>query len=584
MVSERAKKNADNSFYLKGGRYTTCDEHDHPHYYIHMTKAKVIPGKKIITGPAYLVIEDVKFYPLMLPFAFVPSTRSYSSGILMPSYGEESNRGFFLRDGGYYWAANEYFDAALTGDIYTNTSWGLRANTNYKVLYKYSGNLSAQRIVNINGEKDLPDYSKNTDFSLTWSHSQDSKASPYSNFSASVNYSTSSFDKNNVGSIINPELLATNTKRSSINYSRRFAGKPFSLSGSLQHSQNSRDTTIDLTMPDLTFNVNRIFPFKSKNKIGSKEGWYEKISFSYTANTRNTISTKESELLDASLAKDWKNGVKHTIPVSMNLKMLKYFTLTPNFNYTERWYFKSISKEYDPTLNRLVNKDTTGGFHRVYDYSMGASTSTKIYTFYKPIRALFGDKVEAIRHVMTPSASFSYRPDFSDPKYGFYDKIEYYNPDFDERVIQEYSYYDGMIYGVPGKGESGSLGLSLGNTLEMKVKSTKDTTGFRKINILESLNFSTSYNFLADSMQWSRISMSGRTKVLGTSISFSATFDPYALDTLSGGKVARVIRVNEFEWNRNKRIGRLENANLSFGFNFGSETFKIGRASCRETE
>ncbi len=577
VVSELAKKNSDNTYFLKDGRYTTCDQHDHPHFYINMTKAKVIPGKKIITGPAYLVIEDVKFYPLIIPFAFVPTTKSYSSGFLMPSYGEESSRGFFLRDGGYYWAANDYFDFALTGDIYANSSWGIRASSKYKVLYKFSGNFSAQKITNIYSEKDLPDYSKTNDFSLSWSHSQDSKANAYSTFSASVNYSTSSYDKNNVGSIINPVVLATNTKRSSVNYSRRFPDKPFSLSGSLQHSQNSRDTTIDLTVPDLTFTVNRLFPFKSKNKVGSNETWYEKISFSYTGNTRNYIHSKESELLDASLAKDWKNGVKHSIPVSMNMKLLKYFTLTPSFNYTERWYFKSISKEYDSDLSKVVDKDTTAGFNRVYDYSLGASTSTKLYTFFKPSRALFGDKIEAIRHVMTPSVSFSYRPDFGDPKYGYYDWFEYYDAKVDEIVKHEYSYYDGAIFGIPGKGESGSLGISLGNTLEMKVKSDKDTTGYKKISILESLNFSTSYNFLADSMKWSKISMSGRTKIFGTSISFGATFDPYVLDTLPMAKNAttnRIVRKNKFEWTENHRIARMESANLSFGFNFGSDTFK----------
>ncbi len=571
IVSEVAKKNSDNTYFLKDGRYTTCDHHDCPHFYINMTKAKVIPGKKVITGPAYLVLEDVKIFPLFIPFAFVPSTRSYSSGFLMPSYGEESNRGFFLRDGGYYWAANDYFDLAVTGDIYANSSWGLRMDSRYKVLYKFSGNFSAQKITNIFSEKDLPDYSKSNDFSLNWTHSQDSKANPYSTFSASVNYSTSSFDKNNVGSIINPEILATNTKRSSINYSRRFPEKPYNLNFSLQHSQNSRDTTIDLTIPDLTFTVNRIFPFKPKNKIGSKEAWYENISLSYTGNTRNSITSKESELKNASIAKDWKNGVKHTIPVSMNLKLLKYFTLTPNFNYTERWYFKSITQEYDEEAGVVVRKDTTAGFYRVYDYSYGVGTSTKLYTFYKPSRKLFGDKIEAIRHVMTPSASFSYRPDFGNPKYGYYDWFEYYNERTDEVVNYSYSYYDGSIFGVPGKGESGSLGLNLGNSLEMKIKSDKDSTGFKKIGILESLNFSTSYNFLADSLKWSRITMSGRTKIFGTSISFGATFDPYVLDTLPKGQV---VRMDRFEWSQNRRLARLESANLSFGFNFGSDNFK----------
>jgi lipopolysaccharide assembly outer membrane protein LptD (OstA) len=577
VVSERAKKNADNTYFLKDGRYTTCDNHDHPHFYINMTKAKVIPGDKIIAGPAYLVVEDVKIFPLFIPFAFVPTTSSYSSGFLMPSYGEESNRGFFLRDGGYYWAASELFDLSLTGDLYANSSWGLRTASNYRKRYKYSGSFNAQRITNVTSEKDLPDYSKSNDFSLTWSHRQDAKASPYSTFSASVNYSTSSFDRNNVGSIINPEVLAQNTKRSSISYSRQFPGTPFNMSMNALHSQNSRDTSINLTIPDLTLTMNRIYPFKKKNRIGSKESWYETISVGYTGNFKNEIQTKESDLSfrPQSLSDDWRNGARHSVPVSMNLKLLKYFTLTPNINYTERWYFKSTDKAWDAEQQEIVTTDTISGFNRVYDYSVGVSTSTKIYTFFRPSKAVFGDKIEALRHVMTPNVSFSYRPDFGDPKYGYYDWFEYYDEDRDQVVRHDYSYYENTLYGVPGKGESGSMGFSLGNSLEMKVKSDRDSTGFRKISILESLNFSSSYNFLADEFNLSNISMSGRTKVMGTSLSFGATFDPYALDTTTTRSgVLNVARVNTFEWNENKRLARLQTANLSFGFGFGSETFK----------
>lgn len=580
VVSERAKKNADNTYYLQHGRYTTCDHHDHPHFYINMTKAKVLPGDKIVTGPAYLVLEDVKIFPLFIPFAFVPTTSSYSSGLLMPSYGEESNRGFFLRDGGYYWAAGEIFDLSLTGDIYANGSWGLRTSSNYRKRYKYSGSVNIQRITNINSEKDLPDYSKSNDFSLSWSHRQDAKANPNQNFSASVNYSTSSFDRNNVGSIINPEILAQNTKRSSISYSRRFPGTPFNTSLNMLHSQNSRDTTINLTVPDLTVTMSRIYPFKRKSRIGSKEAWYETISLGYTGNFKNEIQAKEKDLSFTanSFAKDWRNGARHSIPISMNLKLLKYFTLTPNVNYTERWYFKSIDKEWDEETQKIVNNDTIQGFNRVYDYNFGVSTSTKLYTFFRPSRAIFGDKVNAIRHVMTPNVSFSYRPDFGDPKYGYYDRLEYYDERNDRVVRQDYSLYENSLYGVPGRGESGSMGFSLGNSLEMKVKSDRDSTGFKKIALLESLNFSSSYNFLADEFNLSNINMSGRTKVAGTNISFGANFDPYALDTttLASG-VTSVTRVNKFELSENNRLARLQSANLSFGFGFGSDTFKKRR-------
>jgi len=570
VVSKRAKKMEDNVYCLRNGKYTTCNNHDHPHFYLNMTKAKIIPGKKIITGPTYLVIEDVTM-PFVVPFGFVPSSSTYSSGFILPSYGEESNRGFFLRDGGYYWAANDYFDLSMTGDIYTNGSWGSRLSSKYKLRYRFSGNFNFQYITNISSEKELPDYSKSTDMSINWSHSQDSKANPYSRFSASVNFSTSSFDRNNVGSIINPRQLATNTKRSSISYSRQFPGTPFNLSANAQHSQNSRDTTIDLTIPNLTLTMNRIYPFKSKNKVGSKESWYEKISLSYTGNASNRISTKESELMESNLAQDWKNGIQHAIPVSMNFKFLRHFTLSPSFNYKERWYFKSIEKSYDEEQQRVVVSDTTQGFNRVYDYNFSVGTQTKIYTLFTPSRWLFGDGIQAIRHMMTPSVSFSYSPDFGDPKYGYYDWFEYYDARRDEIVRHDYSIYEGSMYGVPGRGESGSMSFGLNNNLEMKVKSRKDTTGFKKIPILESLNLSTSYNFLADSMKWSRINMSGRTKVLGTAVNFNALFDPYTIKLDERGNPTRV---NTLVWNDKKRIARLENASLSFGLNFGSKDFQ----------
>ncbi|MFT3739475.1 MAG: putative LPS assembly protein LptD [Breznakibacter sp.] len=570
VVSDVAKKSSNNEFCLKGGMYTTCDNHDHPHFGLKMTKAKVIPGKKIVTGPAYLVMEDVPF-PVFIPFGFVPSTKKYSSGFLMPSYGEESSRGFFLRNGGYYFAVNDYFDFQTTGDIYTNGSWGLRAASQYKKRYKFSGNFNIQHITNLTSEKDLPDFTKSRDFSLTWSHRQDSKANPYQSFSASVNYSTSSFDRNNVSNIVNVYELAQSTKRSSISYSKRWPTGPFNLSANLLHSQNSRDTTIDLTLPDLTLTMNRVYPFKSKNKVGSNEAWYEKISLSYTANMKNYISTKESELAQSSLNEDWKNGIKHSIPVSMNLKFLKYFTASPSFNYTERWYFNSIRKTYDEDKQAIVTSDTLRGFNRVYDYGYSVGTSTKLYTFFTPWRKIFGDKVNTIRHVMTPSVSMSYRPDFSDPKYGFYDHFEYYNAKTDEIIKYQYSKFENGIYGSPGSGRSGSIGLSLGNSLEMKVKSDRDSTGFAKVKILESLNFSTGYNMLADSLNWSKISMSGRTKIFKTDINFGASFDPYALDTTKSGTP---IRINKSHYQVNNKLLRLESANMSFGMSFNNDSFK----------
>ncbi|WP_430809972.1 MULTISPECIES: putative LPS assembly protein LptD [unclassified Carboxylicivirga] len=570
VVGSKAKKIEDNSYCMRNAKYTTCDHHDHPHFYLNLTKAKVIPGKKTITGPAYLVVEDVKL-PIVVPFAMIPTTSSYSSGFLFPSYRDEQQRGFGLSDGGYYWAANDYFDLTLKGDIFTNGSWAIRTGSNYKLRYKFNGRFNFQYITNIYSEKDLPDYRKTKDMAITWSHRQDAKSNPFQSFSASVNYSTSSFDQNNVNSLYNPANndISTNTKRSSISYSRRWAGKPFNFSANLLHSQNSRDTTIDLTIPDLTFTVNRFYPFKKKNKVGTKENILEKVSLSYTGNMKNYVHAKESELgfTGDDFANQWKNGVKHSIPVAMNIKFLKHFTVSPSFNYTERWYLNKVTKGYDEQSQTIINKDTTSGFNRVYDYSFSAGTSTKIYTFFRPWRKLFGNKVDAIRHVATPSVSMSYRPDFGESKYGYYDWFEYYDEKRDEVVRHDYSYYEGAIYGVPGRGKSGSMSLSLGNTLEMKVKSDRDTTGFKKIKILESLNFSSSYNFLADSLKWQPINMTGRTKLFGTNVNFGARFDPYALDSLGR-------RINESVWSQRRKLLRLESANLSFGLNFGSDTFK----------
>jgi hypothetical protein len=581
VVSDIAKKSDDNVFCLKGGMYTTCDHHDHPHFGLQLTKAKVIPGKKIVTGPAYFVMEDVPIYFLFIPFGFVPSTSSYSSGIIMPSYGEENTRGFFLRNGGYYWAASDYFDFQVTGDVYMNGSWGLRAGSVYKNRYKYSGNFNFQYLTNITSEKDLPDYATSKDMSLTWSHRQDAKANPYRSVSASVNYSTSSFDRNNIGNIVNPNLLAQNTKRSSISYTQRWADNPFNLSVNLLHSQNSRDSTIDLTIPDLTLTMNRITPFKSKNKVGSNERWYEKISLSYSATTKNYISTKESELFTPDSRDDWKNGVKHSVPLTMNLKFLKFFTASPSVNYTERWYFQSIKKGWDTENQKVVNTDTISGFNRVYDYSYSVGTSTKLYTFFTPSRALFGDKINTIRHVMTPGVSLSYRPDFGEEKYGFFDWFEYYNEKSKEVVRHEYSKYDGAIYGSPSAGKSGAMSMSLGNSLEMKVKNEKDSTGFSKIKILESLNFSTGYNFLADSLKWSKVSMTGRTKIFGTDINFGANFDPYALDT---NKVGSPIRIDQSHYKVNGQLLRLESANMSFGMSWGSDKLKKKKSGTTTTD
>ncbi len=573
IIGEKAKRVDEKTYFMRDARYTTCANHDHPHFYLNLTKAKVIPGKKTVTGPAYLVLEDVPM-PIALPFAIIPNTKSYSSGIIIPTYGDETSRGFYLRNGGYYLAASEYFDIKLLADIYTKGSWGTHLSSTYKKRYKFSGSFSGDYIVNKNSEKELPDYSETRDFSVRWNHSQDTKANPDQTFSASVNFSTSSYNRNNVTSIVNPNTLATNQKSSSISYSRKWANNPFRLTASLLHSQNSRDTSISLTMPDLSITSSkRFYPFKPKKLVGVKPNPLYDINISYSFSGKNSISCKESELTFApeDFATKWKNGFKHTVPVSTNIKFLKYFTMTPGFNYTERWYLNKTKQYWDEEEQKIIKTDPITGFNRAYDFSFSTSLSTKIYTFYKPIRAIFGDKINAIRHVLTPSVSFSYTPDFSQPKYGCYDEFEYYDKKNDQIVSYKYSYYNGYLYGTPGSAQSGKISISLGNTLEMKVKTDKDSTGFKNIGILESLSLSSGYDLMKDSIKWDNISMSGRTKVFGTSVSFNATFDPYGV---VASKKGAPIRIDRSSLKQNNQLARLTNAGLSFGFQLSPEIFK----------
>jgi len=559
--SGRTKLMNDSTYCLRNGKYTTCDA-EHPHFWLEMTKAKVLSNKKIVTGPAYLVVEDLPLYFVFIPFGFFPNSPKYSSGFLMPSYGDEINRGFFLRDLGYYWAANDYFDASLKGDIYSKGSRGIKLHTNYRLRYKFSGSFDLKYYKNVFGDKGLPDYNTQNDFAITWSHSMDAKSSPTQTFSASVNFSTSSFDRNNS---LTTENYLTNTKQSSISYSKRWENSPFSLSGNMRHSQNSRDTTISLTLPQITLNMSRIYPFKSKNRSG-KEKWYEKIGVSYSMDMQNTIDTKENKLMSSSLLKDWKNGIKHSLPFSTSFKALKYVTISPSFNYNERWYTQQIRKKYDATTQQVVVSDTLYGFTRDHDYSVSLGASTKIYGNFIPLNPK--SKIKGIRHVMTPSISFNLRPDFSNPNYGMYGDIEY----FDEKgnpVSLRYPYHEGAIYGSAGAGRSGSIGFSLNNTLEMKKLNVRDTTSkeaYTKIKLLDQLSISGSYNLAADSLNLSNINISARTKVAGIDLNFGAILDPYAMQN---GHL-----INQYEFSNSGKLARLTSANMAFGLSFKSKEGK----------
>lgn len=548
LHSHDTKLMPDKSVHVSGGKFTTCD-HEHPHYYISITKAKLIPNNKIITGPAYLIIADVPF-PLILPFGFFPSKRERSSGIKLPSYGEEQRRGFKLERGGYYFGINDYIDIELTGDIYSKGSWATYLRSNYRKRYKYSGSLSFDISQFVDGEKGFDDYRKTNSYWLRWSHSQDPKANPNSTFQASVNLGSPSHNRLNPQGV---ESFLSNQLSSSISYSKVWPGTPFSMTASMNHSQNNLDSVITLGLPRMSFNMNRIYPFKRKNSIGAP-AWYEKIGITYTASLDNSVTTRTDSLFTLSTVEKLRNGVQHRIPISTSFNVLNFITVSPSANYSENWYTKTIEKRWDEDEKKIVTEDVMG-FKRAYQYNASVSMNTKLYGMYSFKST---SKVQAIRHVINPSVSLSYRPDFSNEAYGFYKKVQ---TDTTGNNFREYSIFEGTLYGGPGAGKSGMVNFNLGNNIEIKVLSDKDTTSnTRKIKLIEGLNFSTSYNMLADSMHWSPVSMSARTLLFEKfNINVAGTLDPYALNE-------KGIRDKEFQFSQNRQLFRLTNFRVGIGF------------------
>lgn len=554
LIGDNVKKMTDNSINISSGRFTTCENTDHPHFYLEMTRAKFIPGKKAIFGPSYLVMEDVPIYFLGVPEGFFPMSSGPKSGFLMPTYGEEYVKGFFLRDFGYYFTFNDYIDLTLTGGIYTLGSWEAAASSRYIKRYKYSGSFSADFSKVRFGDKGSPDYTNQSNFRIQWTHTQDSKFRPGSTFSASVNFSTSGYSKYSATTL--NDILSTQTN-SSIAYSKTWSGTPFSLSANMAVSQNSSNSTISVTLPTVVFNMSRVYPFKRKQTMG-KERWYEKISVSYTGKLTNSVSTTEKELFTKQTLKDMKNGVEHTIPVSTSMTLFNYLNITPSANYTERWFFKKQERQWNPETNTVDYLEPEYGFYRLYNYNVGVSASTKLYGMYRFKNP--NSKIQAFRHVITPTISFSYAPDFSHQKYGYYKAVQ---SDTTGRVTI-YSPFAGNAYSVPSSGRSMSLNFSLQQNLEMKVLSKRDTTGTRIIKLIDNFTISGSYNFLADSMNLSNISLSFRSKLTNNfGIQLSATLDPYVV-TPEGR------RINKLMLSRGK-LGRIVSTGWSFGYSFNSK-------------
>lgn len=567
LSGEVGKRDSTGSIYLQHGRYTTCDK-PHPDFYIALSRAKVRPGKDVVFGPAYLVVADVPL-PLAIPYGFFPFSKKYSSGFIMPSYGDESDRGFYLRDGGYYFAISDKWDLKLLGEIYTKGSWGVSAASNYRKRYRYSGSFLFSYQDSKTGDKGLPDFAEQESFKIQWNHRQDPKANPYSSLAASVNFATSSYERNNLNSMYNPQTLTQSTRTSSVSWSTGFSSIGLSLSATTNLSQNMRDSSIQITLPDLNISLSRFYPFKRKHLVG-KERWYEKISMSYTGQLANSISTKEDKLLHSNLIKDWKNAFQHTIPVQANFTLFNYINVTPSFNFTDRMYSKKVTRGWDNTLQKEVVRDTIYGFHNVYNWSMNVGASTKLYGFWVPNRKLFGDKIQAIRHVITPQVSFSYSPNFGARRYGYYDSYQYTDASGNVKLV-EYSPYQDELYSVPGKYKTEMISWDVSNNIEMKIKSDKDTTGYKKISIIDELGASMSYNAAADYHRWSDLSMRLRLKWWKNyTFSMNAQFATYAYELDANGKP---YVGNHTEWGYG-RLPRFQGMSQNFSFTLNPEKLK----------
>ena len=560
------KKHEDDEYHIKDGRYTTCDNHEHPHFYFQITKAKMRPKKNVITGPAYMVLEDLPL-PLAVPFAFFPFTNKYSSGILVPTFGEDYNRGFYLRNGGYYFALSQYIDLALTGEIYTRGSWGVSVQSNYSKRYKFSGHLSASYLTTVNGDKGDPDYSVGRNFSVVWSHTQDTKSNPNMQFSASVNFATSGYSRSNITDYYR-NSFTENTKSSTVNWSYNFPNSKWSISATASVSQRSADSTLTVSFPNFTITMAQITPFKRKRAVGA-ERWYEKIKVSYSGRFQNSLTAKENQFFHKNLVKDWRNGFSHSVPIQATFNVFKYINITPSITLNDRMYSSKIKQMWDPNANAVV-RDTTYSFYNLFDFSASLSVSTKLYGFYKPLKFM-GDKLQMVRHVITPTITFSAGPDFGSKFWGYYGNYSYTDAQGVAHDVR-YPYFQHGVYGQPQSGKNGVLSYTINNNLEAKIKSDEDSTGYKKISLIENLSLSQSYNFAADSLNWSNLQTSILLRLTKSfNLNLSATWDVYKYAVNEYGNPVRINKLRLFHgggW------GRLSSTGTSFSYTFNNDTFK----------
>ena len=560
IMSEITKKENDSVYFVKNAKFTTSENLDDPEYYFLMRRAKIVPGEKVVTGLANMYIYDVPT-PIGLPFAYFPMSDKQTSGVIFPSFGEDNgnDRGYFLQNGGYYFAISDYIDLAVLGDYYTNGSYGLRFETNYANRYRFNGNLSIRYENLINSERGFPDFSKSNIYNIRWSHSQDAKASPNSRFSASVNLGSSTYYKQSINQL-NLSNSQNNTLSSSISYSKTFQGEPqANMSVTATHSQNTNTEAINMTLPTIQGSVSRVFPFAPK--VGSKKGIIENINFQYNIRAENRIQTTDSLFFKSEMFDDARIGALHSIPITTNFKVFKYFSMSANANFEENWTYNTI-KKYQNEDGDIVTEDLKG-FDRFYTYNFGTSIGTTVYGLFDFKKKGKDPKIQAIRHVIRPSISYNINPAFDQ----YYDSFEVI--DADGTTKEEYTRFQGSIFGAPNQNFSSSLGISVGNNFEAKVRDNDSTaTEPKKIKLVNNLNFSTSYNFAADSLRWSPMRVSGGTTVLNDkmSINFGATLDPYALDNNN-------TKVNTYNIDNGGSLFRLTSANINMSYTLSSKTF-----------
>ena len=566
MKSIDGKRDSVGTMYVKKAFYSTCDA-PHPHFYLNMTRAKMRPGKDVVFGPTYLVVEDVPL-PLAIPYGFFPFKSKYSSGFIMPSYGDETSRGFYLRDGGYYFAFNDYIDTKLLADVYTKGSWMLSTQSNYRKRYRYNGNVYLSYQYTQTGEKNMPDFTVSKSFKVTWTHRQDPKSNPTQTFTASVNFATSSYERNNLSSMYDPSSYTQSTRTSSIAYSKSFPDIGLTIGATFNLAQQVRDSSIAVTLPNLTIQLNRFFPFKRK-KMAGKEKWYEKIGMSYSGSLTNSINTKENLLFKSNLVKDWRNAMRHQIPISASFPILKYINVNPGISFTDRMYSNKIMQSWDEE-NRTVKRDTVYGFYNVYNFNMSLGFNTKLYGTYTPMPWFGGKKIKAIRHMVTPTVTFEYAPDFSKPFWGFWDS--YVRTDAKGNVSTvAYSPFSSGVYGTAPNQMSGSVQFDLSNNLEMKWRTSRDSTGEKKISLIDELGASMSYNMAAKKKPWSDLNTHIRLKITKSyTFSMSAVFATYAYEFDKNGNV---IVGDHTEYSQG-RFGRFQGMSQNFSYTFNNQTLK----------